>query len=33
VELFGVQPTLFDGIKHIDRDFEPTRRMKPMWVG
>lgn len=30
VELFGVQPTLFDGIEHIDPDFEPTRRMKPV---
>ena len=27
-ELSGVQPTLFDGIDHIDPDFTPTRRMR-----
>jgi hypothetical protein len=27
VELSGVQPTLFDGIDHIDPGFTPTRRM------
>jgi hypothetical protein len=27
-ELAGVQPTLFDGIDHIDSDFTPTRRMR-----
>lgn len=27
-ELSSVQPTLFDGIDHIDPDFAPTRRMR-----
>lgn len=27
-ELSGVQPTLFDGIDHIDPGFTPTRRMR-----
>jgi len=27
-ELSGVQPTLFDGIDHIDPGFKPTRRMR-----
>jgi hypothetical protein len=29
-ELSVVQPTLFDGIDHIDPDFVPTRRRKPL---
>lgn len=29
-DLAGVQPTLFDGIDHIDPDFTPTRRLRPM---